>query len=160
MFARPLRARRAVSARLGPMTIELIPLCTATARLRAPFILPETPLGTRAIAEVTSFDVDGERLRGHLAGQAAADWLTVGPGGIGTLDVRVLFETDDAALIFASYRGRLDLSKGAGASPAYSAPLFDTGDERYAWINAIQAIAKGEITEDGTLLTYEMYEVR
>lgn len=142
------------------MTIELVPLCTATARLRAPFILPEAPLGTLAIAEVESFDLEGERLRGHMAGQAGADWLTVGPKGMGTLDVRVLFETDDGALVFTSYRGRLDLSKGAGASPAYSAPLFDTGDERYAWLNAIQAIAKGEITEGGTLLTYEMYEVR
>lgn len=33
------------------MAIELIPLCTVTARLSAPFILPETPLGTRAIAK-------------------------------------------------------------------------------------------------------------
>ena len=99
------------------MTIELVPLCTATARLSAPFLLPDTPLGTRAIAEVTSFDVEGERIRGHLAGNAGADWLTVGPGGMGTLDVRVLIETDDGALIFASYRGRLDLANGVGASP-------------------------------------------
>ncbi|MBK5287289.1 MAG: DUF3237 domain-containing protein [Acidimicrobiia bacterium] len=142
------------------MTIELITLCTATARLNAPFILPDTPLGTRAIAEVTTFDVEGERLSGHMAGKAGADWLTVGPAGMGTLDVRVLIETLDGALIFASYRGRLDLSNGAGSAPAYAAPLFDTGDARYAWINAIQVIAKGEITDGGSLLTYEMYEVR
>ena len=142
------------------MTIELIPLCRATAKLAAPFFLPDTPMGTRAIAEVTSFDVEGERIRAHMKGNAGADWLTVSPTLMGTLDVRVLIETDDEALIFASYRGRLDLSKGTGASPAYSAPLFDTGDERYAWINGIQAVAKGAITDEGSTLTYEMYEIR
>ncbi len=33
------------------MSIELVPLCTATIRLAEPFFLPETPLGTRVIAE-------------------------------------------------------------------------------------------------------------
>lgn len=142
------------------MSIELIPLCTATARLSEPFVLPDTPLGTRIIAEVTAFEFEGDRVHGHLKGNACADWLTLSPAGLGTLDVRALIETDDGALIFTSYRGRLDLSQGPGASPAYSAPLFETGDERYAWINAIQAVAKGTISDGGATLVYEMYEVR
>ena len=142
------------------MSIELIPLCTATARLAAPFFLPDTPMGTRVIAEVTSYDLEGDRIRGHAKGNAGADWLTLSPGGLGTLDVRALIETDDDALIFTSYRGRLDLSAGPGASPSYAAPLFDTGDERYAWINKIQAIAKGQLSDGGATLVYEMYEVR
>lgn len=142
------------------MSIELIPLCSATARLSAPFVLPNTPLGTQVIAELTAFDFEGERVHGHLKGNAAADWLTIGPTGIGTIDVRALIETDDGALIFISYRGRLNLSGGPGASPAYSAPLFETGDERYAWINAIQAVAKGTVSDGGASLQYEMYEVR
>ena len=52
------------------------------------------------------------------------------------------------------YRGRVDLSTGR----VYSAPLYDTGDERYLWLNAIQAVAKG--TTDGTNLEYQIYEVR
>ena len=142
------------------MSIELIPLCTATARLAEPFILPDTPGGTRVIAEVTSFEVVGDRISGHLKGHAAADWLTLDGRLLGTVDVRALIETDDGALIFASYRGRLDLSGGPGASPVYSAPLFDTGDERYLWINQIQAIAKGEVSDGGSTLVYDMYEVR
>ena len=142
------------------MSIELIPLCTATARLAEPFFLPDTPMGTRVIAEVTSFDFEGERLRGHAKGNAGADWLTLSPGGLGTLDVRTLIETHDGALIFTSYRGRLDLAGGPGASPSYAAPLFDTGDERYEWINKIQAVAKGQLSDGGATLVYDMYEVR
>ena len=47
---------------------------------------------------------------------------------------------------------------GGGQSPVYAAPLFETGDERYAWLNRVQAIAKG--TLDGPTLTYEIAEVR
>ena len=39
-------------------------------------------------------------------------------------------------------------------------PLFHTtGDERYNWMNRIQAVAKGQFQPDGTLI-YEMYELR
>ena len=43
-------------------------------------------------------------------------------------------------------------------APLYVAPLFETGDERYTWLNCIQAIGKGEL--DGTALAYEISEVR
>ncbi|MGZ6906484.1 MAG: DUF3237 domain-containing protein [Acidimicrobiia bacterium] len=142
------------------MPIELVALCTATARLADAFILPDTPAGTRAIAEVTAFDLVGDRLTGHLMGNAAADWLTVDSRGQGTLDVRALIETHDGALVFANYRGRLDLAGGTGAAPVYSAPLFDTGDERYLWLNRIQAVAKGTVSDGGRTLVYEMYELR
>ncbi len=142
------------------MTIELVPLCTINIQLSEPFILPDTPSGTRVIVEVETLEVTGDRLRGHLKGHAAADWLTVDSRAMGTLDVRTLIETDDGALIYTSYRGRLDLSMGTGAMPVYSAPLFDTGDERYLWLNGIQAVGKGAGSADGRELTYEVFEVR
>jgi hypothetical protein len=142
------------------MSIELIPLTTATATLCEPFLLPDTPAGTRVIAEVSDFELGGDRLTARMKGTAAADWMTLGAGMIGTLDVRALFETHDGALVYTWYRGRLDLSKGIGASPVYAAPLYESGDERYQWLNAIQAVAKGTLSEGGTKLVYEIYEVR
>jgi hypothetical protein len=142
------------------MSIELVPLCTASIELAAPFILPDTPAGTRVIAECRSFDVAGDRITAHLKGTAAADWLTVDGRGQGTLDVRVLVETDDGAPIYLTYRGRIDLAGGPGAAPSYTAPLFDTGDERYLWLNKIQAVGKGQLSADGTDLVYDIYEVR
>jgi Protein of unknown function (DUF3237) len=140
------------------MSIELVPLMTATINLREPIMLPNTPSGTRLIVEVASATFEGDRIRGKQKGVAAADWLTVGPDGTGTLDVRATLETDDGAVIYSFYRGRLDTTPPLGSVPIYAAPLYETGDERYAWINKIQAVAKGET--DGQLLEYEIYEVR
>jgi hypothetical protein len=142
------------------MTIELIPLCTATITLGEPILLPDTPVGMRVIAEVESWHVEGERLNAHLRGVAAADWMTVSSAFIGTIDARGLLETDDGALIYTWYHGRLDLSQGPGAFPAYSAPLYETGDERYAWLNSVQAVGKGVLSPDGRQLVYEICEVR
>jgi hypothetical protein len=139
------------------MSLELIPLCAMVVELADPMVLPNTPAGTRVIVEVTSVSVDGERLRGKNKGVAAADWLIIGPEGTGTVDARATIETHDGALIYVYYEGRRDFSQGMEA-PIYTAPKFETGDERYAWLNKIQAVGKGIL--DGTTLTYEVYELR
>jgi hypothetical protein len=133
------------------MSLELIPLCTLTVTL-AP-TLNVSP--TLVIGEVTAARADGERLKASLKGAAAADWLQVSPDGHGTLDVRITLETDDGAIIHATYSGRLQFD----TLTVYAAPLFHTGDERYAWLNRIQAVSKGEFQPDGTLI-YEMFELR
>jgi hypothetical protein len=137
--------------------LTLVPLATMTAVLRAPLVLKDTPAGSRWIFEVESGSFAGERITARLKGQANGDWLTVGPEGTGTLDVRALMETDDGALVFVLYNGRVDLSAGLGA-PLYSTPRFETGDPRYLWLNKIQAVGKGRL--DGQTLTYDVYELR
>ena len=138
------------------MAIELVPLCTMTAELRMPFVLKDTPAGERRIFEVRSGSIEGDRIKGAMKGTAAADWLVVGPDGTGTIDVRALVETDDGALVFIQYLGRVDVS--APDAPVYATPRFETGDDRYRWLNKIQAVGKGRF--DGSTLTYELCEVR
>jgi hypothetical protein len=139
------------------MSLELIPLCTVAVTLRDPIAVGGGPAGLRMIYEVEEATVTGERLNGRMVGSASADWLTIS-GTTATLDVRATFESDDGAIVFAQYSGRTDISGGPGASPIYVAPRFETGDERYAWLNSIQAAGKG--TLDGSALTYEWYELR
>jgi hypothetical protein len=139
------------------VAVELIPLCTMVAELEDPLVLTNTPAGTRVVVAVTSFTVNGDRLKGTNKGTAGADWLTIGPDGTGTLDVRAMMETDDGSLIYVYYQGRRDFSEGLDA-PLYTAPKFEAGDERYGWLNKIQAVGKGMV--DGSTLTYEIYEVR
>jgi hypothetical protein len=67
-----------------------------------------------------------------------------------------VLETHDGALVYIEYLGRVD-TKTPGA-PVYNAPRFETGDERYRWLNTVQAVGKGVL--DGNTLTYELYEVR
>jgi len=137
-------------------SMELVPLATMTATLSPPFMLAGTPVGNRVIFEVESGSIEGERIRAKLKGRAAADWLTVGPDDTGTIDVRALVETDDGALVFIQYQGRVDSNSPSG--PVYIAPKFETGDDRYRWLNRVQAVGKGFF--DGTTLTYELCEVR
>ena len=138
------------------MTIELVPLCTFTGNTGTSFDLGRTPAGRRIVFKVSDGRITGERLSGRQVGQVDGDWLTIGADGVGTLDVRLLLETDDGALVLIQYHGRVDTS--TPNAPIYTAPRFETGDERYAWLNTIQAVGKG--TLDGTILTYEVCEVR
>jgi hypothetical protein len=138
------------------MPLELVPLCTVDAVLRDPIDVGAGPSGWRLVFEVAEATVSGERLSGTMAGMAGADWVSVG-GGVGVIDVRMTVRTDDGAVVLVTYNGRTDATAGPGA-PIYVAPTFQTGDERYAWLNAVQAVGRGDL--DGNALHYEWFEVR
>jgi hypothetical protein len=141
--------------------IEFIPLGTAVVEVEAPQMIGLGPAGSRSIGALKSFRLAGERLSASLVTGTAADWA-VRTGAIAVVDVRMTIKTDDGALIYVSYGGRLDLRDPAAGITAYVAPVFETGDERYAWLNAIQAVGKGVLVvdPDGARLEYEFYEVR
>ncbi len=140
---------------------EFAALCTMTLDLAPSLSVGTGPAGDRSIGGVRTAVVSGERLNATLAGPAAADWL-VRTGAIGVIDARLVLRTHDDALIYMSYGGRLDLSNPAAGLFAYIAPVFETGDPRYAWLNAVQAAGKGKLTlsADGATLVYDLYEVR
>ena len=145
------------------MAIELVPLCTLRVQLNQPIEVGAGCAGTRLIVEVASIQAKGDRLRAEMMGAAVADWVLIGPDGTGTLDVRATLRTDDGAIIFVQYNGKMtgDWSQGPQLpATIYVAPRFETCDERYLWLNRIQAIGKGTLHEDGLSLDYEWYEVR
>ncbi len=100
---------------------------------------------------------------------SGADWLLMGPDGVGRLDVRGTFETDDGAHIYVQYHGILvmnekiakSMAEGAetqyGDSYFFTQPRFETGDERYAWLNSIVAIGEGRIIPSA--VEYRVYQV-
>ena len=137
-----------------PEPLELVPLGRMDIVLRDPFVLGGVPAGTFVVAELESARFEGERLQASSKGVANADWVTISPDGTAVIDVKILLESDDGALIFCSYTGRLDLATGT----AYAAPTFQTGDERYAWLNNLVAVGKGKT--DQKTLTYELAELR
>jgi hypothetical protein len=138
----------------------LVPLCTLRIQLKPPIEVGTGPSGTRVIFEVASATCKGDRLNGEMEGVVTGDWLVVGPEGTGTLDVRATLRTDDGAVVLVQYNGRADVTNGMDPPiTAYVAPRFETGDERYAWLNRIQAVGKGILHEDLSL-DYEWYEVR
>jgi hypothetical protein len=137
--------------------IELLPLCVADVVLAEPVVIGSSPSGLRLIYEVIEATVTGDRLSAKLSGHANADWVTV-VGTVGSLDVRMTLETHDGASVLLQYRGRMDLTNGPGSAPIYNAPLFESGDVRYVWLNSIQAVGKGILVENR--ISYEFFEVR
>jgi uncharacterized protein DUF3237 len=141
------------------LSVDLLPLGILTARLADLVVLEGTPSGMRVIADVVEARLEGERINASAKG-VGADWLIIGPDGTDMLDARFTLLTDDGALIYVQFHGRSDVREGVGAAPVYAAPRFETGDDRYAWLNRIQAIAKGRYDPGANTITYAWYEMR
>ncbi|WP_416896477.1 MAG: DUF3237 domain-containing protein [Minwuia sp.] len=132
-------------------------------------MIGDTGAGRRLIAEVTGGRVEGPKLNGKVLPGAAGDWVVVGSGGELRLDVRLTIETGDGALILMKYHGfrhgpkevlkRLDSGEAVDASEYYfrTAPTFETGDERYYWMNNILAVGLGDRHPGGPL--YHVHQV-
>ena len=134
--------------------MKLRPLLKAEITLKAPLDLGDTPLGRLRIIGITGGRFSGERLSGRvLAG--GADWQVIRADGVADLDARYTLETSDGALIYVRNRGYRHgpadiIRKLAAGEPVdeklyymRTTPSFETGDERYAWLNRIVCVASG-----------------
>ena len=124
------------------------------ATLAAPIPVPNGPQGTRLIVPITGGTISGPKINGTVE-SLGADWLTMRADGTAQLDVRALLRTDDGGVIHTSYKG---IMAPTDSGPRITtAPLFETGDEKYKWLNHIQAIAVGAPGQ-GTV-TYDVYRI-
>jgi Protein of unknown function (DUF3237) len=143
------------------MSLELIPLCRATITPVLAADLGLAPAGRRLMVTIREANWEGERFRARLKeGTPAGDWMIVGPDGTALVDIRLTLETEDGALVYVEYQGRRDFSRALEGedTPVYIAPRFETSDERYSWLNKVQAVGKGVV--DGESRIYEIYEIR
>ncbi len=135
----------------------LIPMGIISVQLGDMIEVGAGPKGTRLVVDVTEVKLVGDRVNATLATNDAADWLTMSEDGtLGSLDVRFTLRTDDGAIIYVEYGGRADMATGLIAS----APTFETGDERYKWLNRVQAIGAGHVNLETGVLVYNLYEVQ
>jgi hypothetical protein len=118
--------------------------------------------------------VDGPNIKGKIVAPAA-DWSHRMPSGVNRLDVRLTIRTDDGELIFVTYGGAIQftskeqldsLGKGATlkADDCYfiTAPTLQTKAEKYAWLNAIQAVGKMTAAKggEGAYVRYDIFSVK
>lgn len=148
--------------------IETEMLFRATLDVASVHDLGATPFGARRIAEVTGGSFEGPRMRGRVMG-GGGDWLLMRNDGILQLDVRIILETDDGALVYMTYRGlrhgpeavmkRLNAGEEVAPSEYYfrTAPFFETSAPAYAWLNGIVSVAKGHRMPTGPV--YEVHQV-
>jgi len=118
-------------------------------------VVENGPQGTRTIVQVLGGRFEGPRLKAAVQ-TPAGDWITNRADGSYKLDVRLTLKTDDGAVILVTYNG-VGRTTDAGASLRI-APLFETGDSRYAWLTQLQAIGVGERV--GTAVTYAIYALK
>lgn len=128
----------------------------------------QTPAGLRRIAPVSGGHFNGERLTGKVL-PGGQDWVINRADGVMVIDVRLTLQTDDGAMVYLTYQGRLlagdeamaRFRKGALLEPhEYSLVIsakFECGDGRYAWLNNAIAVGTGEQTPTGPI--YSIYEI-
>jgi len=148
-------------------TIATRPLLTMPMRSKRR-ALGNTQFGERAHVAVTEARLEGPGINAHLV-SAGDDWVSVTPDGTRRLDCRLMFETDDGALIGVSYRGIRhappDILQREAAGEALDpflfyhrvAIFFETATPRYAHLNQMIAIGRVHRTQDGGV--YEVFEV-
>lgn len=141
---------------------------TLTVDLVGMTMIGKTPAGLRRIAPVTGGNFTGERLNGSVL-PGGNDWVINRADGVMVIDVRLTLQTDDGAMIYLAYQGRMLAEPEAMARFAkgefldaneYSLVMtakFECGDERYAWLNNVVAIGQGERTPNGPI--YTIFEI-
>jgi hypothetical protein len=136
---------------LSSLPVEF--LFTIHANVAAPVPIAGGPTGTRVIVNVTGGTFQGPKVSGTVG--MGGDWLSMRTTGSAHLDVRLLLITDDGVAIHMAYEGIMAPSD-TGVR-IITAPLFQTGDERYAWLNDVQAVAIGQPSKDA--VDYDVYRV-
>ena len=147
--------------------MKLTPLMTMHADLKDPVSVGSGPQGDRVIYDVTGGTFEGEKVKGTLLA-SGGDWITIDSDGVGHLDVRATFLTDDGANIYVQYYGALVFNEKVTAAlesgiPAdfgdthfVTQPRFETGDDRYRWLNRVMAVAEGRVM--GNAVEYRIFE--
>ena len=92
-------------------------LMTYRADLEEPIEIGAVPSGSRQIYDVAGGSFEGPRLKGKLLA-SGGDWLLIGNDGVGRLDVRGTFETDDGARVYVQYHGVLVINEKVTAALA------------------------------------------
>ncbi len=114
---------------------------TFTATVGRATSIKSGPMGTRLVVPVLSGAFEGQKLRGKIADAPAGDWVYSRADGSIKLDVRLTLLTDDGAAILMTYSG-IGVPNEGGMSLRI-APQFETGEERYGWLNNVQAVGIG-----------------
>src|SRR5689334_22284234 len=149
-------------------TLRYQPLFVFQIEVKPPKVVGATPGHDRRIGEITGGRFEGERLRGKIL-SGGSDWQSLRSDGATTLNVRILMEADDGALIGMTYLGVRHgpkevmerLARGENVSPSEyymrATPYYETAAEKYAWLNKVVSVAYGHRMAGGAI--YQVFEI-
>jgi hypothetical protein len=149
-------------------TLSLQPLFIFQIDVKPPSIIGATPGYDRRIGEISGGRFEGDKLNGKIV-SGGSDWQSLRADGTTTINVRLVMETDDGALIGMTYLGMrhgpkevLDrIARGEKVSPTEYymrvTPYFETASEKYGWLNRIVSVAYGHRMAGGAI--YHVFQV-
>jgi hypothetical protein len=148
--------------------LETEHLFSYSATLAPPEIIGPVPEGIRTNFYITGGKVDGPRIKGRLR-PVGGDWLCLRRDGVGVLNVRGTFETDDGALIDVAYNGYGDLGTDGYEKflrgelpktlPLRTAPQMRTAHPSYQWVQRGLCVGIGEVDFEKLEVRYDVYAV-
>jgi hypothetical protein len=109
----------------------------------------------RYVVPVSGGTFEGPKLKGTVIGPAG-DWMVGRPDGSTLLDIRAVLQTDDAQKIQMTCRGVAYTPPGGQLSARILA-LFETGADKYAWLNATAAV--GVLRAVPGKVAYRVYRI-
>jgi len=143
-------------------------LFTLMGTVADPIEIGTTPSGLRRIFPIIGGTFEGPKLRGRLL-PVGADQMLERSDLVVIPDVRMILETDDGRPIMMSYNGYRHgprdvmerLARGEPVDPsAYYfriVPRFETGSDKYGWLNRILTIGIGRRLPQGPV--YDVHEI-
>jgi len=134
----------------GGLKSEL--LFDMTATLEAPQQVGATHEGGRSIFYATGGTIKGPKVNGTVL-PGGGDWFRMRSDGIGELDVRATFKTDDGALVYTHYKGVLNPTTGYFRTT----PRFETSSEKYQWLTKLVAVGVGKAGQNA--VSYQVYHI-
>lgn len=151
--------------------INLAHLCEVDAYADQPVFVGEGGQGLRLIFPgAVGGTLKGDLLSGTIR-SIGGDWARIRPDYAFELDVRLVIDTSDGAVIYVNYNGVIDMNKQQveqymqGIVPSnlsiYVRPIFETSHEKYQWLNKACVVGKGvgQTTETGFNIKYSWYVV-
>lgn len=148
--------------------MRLVPLFTIHAWVEQPIDVGKTSIGQRLIYHASHGEFSGERLRGRVL-PGGGEWFLQSDEGLGQIDVRLLLETDDGALVYMRYSGVMEYNEavlaaiGEGRSTEFgdnrflTHVRFECSHPDYAWLSRTIAVGEGRIHPDH--VEYSIHEV-
>lgn len=152
---------------IRPVTPRLELLSSATVQVAPAVVVGRTPFGERRTVPILSGRFEGRLNAEVLPG--GADWQIVAADGAARLEAHYVLRTTDEALIYVRNFGirhgdpkvLARIAEGEIVDPSEyyfrSAPVFETADPRYAWLNKTVILCSGARTIDSVLIDF--YEV-
>ncbi len=140
-----------------------------TCALQPPEVIGPLPEGIRANFYLAGGEIDGPKLHGKIR-PVGADWFTMRSDGVGILDIRATFETDDGALVYAAYTGMTDAGQDGyerflrqdlpPVLPLRIIPRYSTAHPNYQWLNRLQCVGFGEVNLQSLEVRFDIYALK